>query len=1437
MVDDLAKISLTVYVSNFPSHLTVRELWNICGKAGMLVDVYIANRKNNLGQMFAFCRFIKVSNSESLITSLSNVWIGKLRLHANVARFHRTFKKVVSQAYVPKVAPQATNNVSKGSFCNNASSYVNVAKNSTCSGTILGCFKDFRSIANTRNLCRGEGFMDLDFKYLGGLWVLFDFNSLEARNNFLKHKGISTWFSSLKPWHDDFVVDERLIWLEIEGVPLRAWEKDTFNSIARKWGELLFMDDSDGCNRLSKRVCIKSSHALLVFATIMVSVNDVNYAIRVRELCSWTPSFTNDDSESDVEDSKENLDSDNEKNSVDSDAESVADLFADLETSENMVSNHHQNVDDQVVGCNNKESPCVNKMLSDSDPFGLASLINKKCVKEVSEDNSLKHTGLSMIQRLEETIKVSIALGLNMEGCGNTLVSLLAEKGDLVETKMLQVDLLMLRQTIILCNENYVVIDALWTPDDIQIRWITVYAPQNLSCKIALWSMLANLIADWDGILMMMGDFNEVREVSERYGSIFKEKQADIFNEFINNSSLIEIPLDGFKFTWTDKWGSKMSKLDRFLVSESFFESFPQISGVVLVKGIPDHRPILLRENVVDYGPTPFRFFHSWLEMEGFHNLVTSTWKNDGILEVNGLISFKKKLQNLKCVIREWIALKKADTYKLKKVYQEQVSFIDVKLDQGCANEEDLRIRKDASIALSDIIHKESLDLAQKAKIKWAIEGDENSQFFHNSLKAKRRFLTIRGILKDGEWIDDPVLVKSEFFSHFSKRFQQPLCTSNSFDLNFANPLSHIESAHLERSCSRDEIKRAVWDCGGDRAPGPDGFSFKFFTTFWDLVEDDVVRFVNEFFSSGRFPKGCNSSFITLIPKVSNSKFVSDFRPISLIGCQYKIIGKILANRLSTVIGGCISAEQSAFIKGRNILDGPFILNEVLAWYRKHKKGLMVFKVDFEKAFDSVRWDFLDSVMEKIGFGSKWRSWIHGCFSNARSSVLVNGSPTAEFDLHRGLRQGDPLSPFLFILAMEGLHALSCKAEVLGLFKGASFGRDNVIVSHLMYADDVIFLGECKVLGFPVGCNMGRISSWNAIIQKFSNKLSLWKARLLSVGGRLTSIKVLYFKWIWRFLSNPSDLWARAISSIYGFSGGVDLLYFCSRSIGNGESTKFWDDIWHSDKLLKGQFQRIYMLDTNRESTVANRASISNCHAVLRRCPRGGAELSQLEALQDILKDVVLSDQHDTWIWSLDGADGFSVASVRQLVDSHILVVDLFATRWNRCVPIKINVFMWRLLLNKLPSRFNLDRRGIDVGSILCPICQDDVESVYHLLFSCEMAKDLWDLLAKWWELDIPVCANISECYSWLDSLHASSKVRLFLEGAGGTLLWSIWSFRNRLVFSSSPPKKALLWDSIVSHSFLWISSRNPKLNFSWLDWLKTLLRLFLPCNSFPSIC
>lgn len=139
------------------------------------------------------------------------------------------------------------------------------------------------------------------------------------------------------------------------------------------------------------------------------------------------------------------------------------------------------------------------------------------------------------------------------------------------------------------------------------------------------------------------------------------------------------------------------------------------------------------------------------------------------------------------------------------------------------------------------------------------------------------------------------------------------------------------------------------------------------------------------------------------------------------------------------------------------------VANEVLDWWQSKKKRGVIIKIDFEKAYDCVNWSFLLNMMESFEFGHKWRSWIQSCVTNARISVLVNGSPTNEFIAERGLRQGDPLSPFLFNLVVEGLNILILRARELGLFNGAVVGNDLIKVSHLQFADDTILFCEANL--------------------------------------------------------------------------------------------------------------------------------------------------------------------------------------------------------------------------------------------------------------------------------------------------------------------------------------------------------------------------------------
>ncbi|XP_071693764.1 uncharacterized protein [Rutidosis leptorrhynchoides] len=352
----------------------------------------------------------------------------------------------------------------------------------------------------------------------------------------------------------------------------------------------------------------------------------------------------------------------------------------------------------------------------------------------------------------------------------------------------------------------------------------------------------------------------------------------------------------------------------------------------------------------------------------------------------------------------------------------------------------------------------------------------------------------------------------------------------------------------MEQPFSSQEIFEVINNFDGNKTPGPDDFSLQFFKKSWYYLEDIIVRMFEDFHANPSFPIGFNSSFIFLIPKCNSDKTIDQLRPISLINAPYKIIARTLANRLKKAIPHIISENQNGFVPSRLLMDGVMVVSEVVHMAKKKKKPLLLLKIDFSKAYDCVSHEFLLSVFHRMGFGQKFISWIKVCISNIHFSVLLNGSPSREGIMKRGLRQGDPLSSFLFIIVAEVLSKLLSRDLIKGDLQGCRIGP-NLKINHSQFADDTIIFAQpnsikllrikhimdlfshlaglqmnaikttlygihvsradliafstifdCKVgtfpldyLGIPIGFGRDRISMWNPIINKFKQKLAGWK--------------------------------------------------------------------------------------------------------------------------------------------------------------------------------------------------------------------------------------------------------------------------------------------------------------------------------------------------------
>ncbi|PNX98928.1 cysteine-rich receptor-like protein kinase, partial [Trifolium pratense] len=316
----------------------------------------------------------------------------------------------------------------------------------------------------------------------------------------------------------------------------------------------------------------------------------------------------------------------------------------------------------------------------------------------------------------------------------------------------------------------------------------------------------------------------------------------------------------------------------------------------------------------------------------------------------------------------------------------------------------------------------------QQSRSLWLKEGDANSKYFHSVLEGRHRRNTMTVVQASN--VERPEVDDLQF-----KRMNQ------------------VESVGLTKPFSEAEVKSVVWDCDSYKSPGLYGINFGFIKDLWVELRGDIMHFLSDFHRNDKLTKGINSTFIALIPKIDSPQRLIEFRPISLVESLYKILAKVLANRLRLVIGSVISESHTAFV-----------ISEVVDEARKSKKELMLFKVDFEKACDSVDWGYLDDVMGRMSFPTLWQKWIRECVCTATTFVLVNGSPLMSslfgMVLGKNLFMGYHIEVMFAATKKTEFVAEAVVAEALGLCWGLQIARD-LNLGNIIFEMDASLVMDC----------------------------------------------------------------------------------------------------------------------------------------------------------------------------------------------------------------------------------------------------------------------------------------------------------------------------------------------------------------------------------------
>ncbi|KAI0529211.1 hypothetical protein KFK09_001758 [Dendrobium nobile] len=559
------------------------------------------------------------------------------------------------------------------------------------------------------------------------------------------------------------------------------------------------------------------------------------------------------------------------------------------------------------------------------------------------------------------------------------------------------------------------------------IAWdiAVVYANNDMYGRRQLWEDISNhLSAALPHVVG--GDFNCILEPGEKKGGkpFTYSQSASEMGDFMAANDFVDPGFSGPAFTWTNNKDARsriLSRLDRFLVSSSILDNYQEMRVVHLTRVASDHCPILCSFKVGGR-----KAYSNWIKFEDVWTTYPRAWQI--VLEkwkVPDSGSEATKLQR-KCrrslrALFFWSRNKmdrmnqlKEDLYGEIRILQEiEPGLLRFKL-RPC----DIRRRGNV---IEQLNHPNGQPVTEQTEILHIIHG-----FFAQKWRGN-------------------TIIESDWPSLNA----QAACMDRVTDL-------------LEGDITREEVWNAVRSLGPNRAPGRDGISASFFKAFWDIVGEQVNLACLEFFSTGCMDQSWKETVIVLLPKIKSPNHPSNFRLISLCQTIYKIVAKILVNRIKGILPCLISEEQAAFMHGRSISNHCMLGQEIMNKFKisTAAKGWMAMKVDMEQAYDKMSWRTLELVILRMGFPLKFRSWVLSCVTAPRFTISVNGMMSDVIVAECGFRQGCPLSPYLFILCSE-LLSLHFKQNYGDL--GVPIREGGPLVSHLLYADDVLFFAGATI--------------------------------------------------------------------------------------------------------------------------------------------------------------------------------------------------------------------------------------------------------------------------------------------------------------------------------------------------------------------------------------